>query len=41
MNKKEDSTSGVAKIESKNGTIAGKRCLFLDYSSKDIVTIDA
>ena len=41
MNKKEDSTSGVAKIEIKNETIAGKQCLFLDYSSKDIVTIDA
>ena len=32
---------GVAKIESKNGTITGKRCPVSDYSGKQIVTIDA
>ena len=32
---------GVAKIESKNGTITGKRCPVFDYSGKQIVTIDA
>ena len=32
---------GVAKIESKNGTITGKRCPVFDYSGKKIVTIDA
>ena len=32
---------GVANIESKNGTITGKRCPVFDYSGGDIVTIDA
>ena len=32
---------GVAKIESKNGKITGKRCPVFDYSGKKIVTIDA
>ena len=32
---------GVAKIESKNGTITGKRCPVFDYSGGKIVTIDA
>ena len=31
---------GVAKIESKNGTITGKRCPFFEYTGKKIVTID-
>ena len=31
----------VAKIESKNGTITGKRCPVFDYSGGKIVTIDA
>ena len=31
----------VAKIESKNGTITGKRCPIFYYSGKKIVTIDA
>ena len=32
---------GVAKIESKNGKIKGKRCPVFDYTNKKIVTIDA
>ena len=32
---------GASKIESKNGTITGKRCPFLDYTGKKIATIDA
>ena len=32
---------GVANIEGKNGTITGKRCPVFDYSSKNIVRIDA
>ena len=32
---------GVAKIESKNRTITGKRCPVLDYTGKKIVTIGA
>ena len=32
---------GAAKIESKNGTITGKRCLVFEYTGKKIVTIDA
>ena len=32
---------GVAKIESKNVTITGKRCPVFDYTGKKIVTIDA
>ena len=32
---------GVAKAESKYGTITGKHCLVLDYIEKKIVTIDA
>ena len=32
---------GVAKIESKNGKITGKRCPVFDYLGKNIVTIDA
>ena len=32
---------GVANIESKNGTITGKRCPVFDYSGKKIVTVDA
>ena len=32
---------GVAKIESKNGTITGKRCPVFEYTGKKIVTIDA
>ena len=31
----------MAKIESKDGTITGKRCPVLDYADKKIVTIDA
>ena len=31
----------VAKIESKNGNITGKRCLFFEFIGKKIVTIDA
>ena len=32
---------GVAKVESKYGTITGKRCTVFDYTDKKIVTIDA
>ena len=32
---------GVAKIESKNGNITGKRCQVYDYTNKKIVTIGA
>ena len=32
---------GVAKVESKYGTITGKRFLVFDYTGKKIVTIDA
>ena len=32
---------GVAKIESKNGKITGKRCPVFDYTNKKIVTIGA
>ena len=32
---------GVAKVESKDGTIIGKRCPVFDYTEKKIVTIDA
>ena len=32
---------GVAKVESKDGTIIGKRCLVFDYTEKKMVTIDA
>ena len=32
---------GVAKIESKEGKITGKRCPVFDYSGKNIGTIDA
>ena len=32
---------GVAKIESKNGTITGQRCPIFDYSGGNIVTIYA
>ena len=31
----------VAKVESKDGTITGKRCPVFDYTGKQIVTIDA
>ena len=31
---------GVAKVESKNGTITGKRCPVFDYTENKIVTID-
>ena len=31
----------VSKIESKNGTITGKKCSVFDYTVKEIVTIDA
>ena len=31
---------GVAKVESKDGTITGKRCPLFDYTEKKIVTID-
>ena len=32
---------GVAKAESKYGTITGKRCPVFDYTENKIVTIDA
>ena len=32
---------GVAKVESQDGTIIGKRCLVFGYMEKKIVTIDA
>ena len=32
---------GLAKVESKNGTITGKHCLVFDYIDKNIFTIDA
>ena len=32
---------GVAKIESKNGKIIGKRCPDFDYTNKKIVTVGA
>ena len=32
---------GVANVESKDGTITGKRCPVSDYTDKKIVTIDA
>ena len=32
---------GVAKTESQDGTIIGKRCPVFDYTDKKIVTIDA
>ena len=32
---------GVAKVESKDGTIIGKHCPVFDYTEKKIVTIDA
>ena len=32
---------GVAKVESEDGTITGKRCRVFDYTDKKIVTIDA
>ena len=32
---------GVAKVESKDGTITGKRCPVFDYTDKKIVTVDA
>ena len=32
---------GVAKVESQDGTIIGKRCLVFDYTEKKIVTIGA
>ena len=32
---------GVAKLESKDGTIIGKRCPVFDYTEKKIITIDA
>ena len=32
---------GVAKVESEDGTIIGKRCPVFDYTEKRIVTIDA
>ena len=32
---------GVAKVESNDGTITGKRCPFFGYTEKKIVTIDA
>ena len=32
---------GVAKVESQDGTIIGKRCLVFDYTDKKIVTVDA
>ena len=31
----------VAKVESKDGTITGKRCPVFDYTEKKIVTVDA
>ena len=31
----------VAKVESKDGTITGKRCPVFDYTEKKIFTIDA
>ena len=31
----------AAKVESKNGTITGKRCPVFDYTGKKIVTIDS
>ena len=32
---------GVARVESQDGTIIGKRCPVFDYTEKTIVTIDA
>ena len=32
---------GVDKVESKDGTITGKRCPVFNYTDKKIVTIDA
>ena len=32
---------GVDKVESKDGTIIGKRCPVFDYTEKKIVTIDS
>ena len=32
---------GVAKVESQDGTIIGKRCPVFDYTEKIIVTINA
>ena len=32
---------GVAKVESKHGTITGERCPVFDYTEKKIVTINA
>ena len=32
---------GVAKVESKDGTIICKRCPVFDYTNKKIITIDA
>ena len=32
---------GVAKVESKDGTITGKRCPVFNYTENKIVTIDA
>ena len=32
---------GVAKVESKDGTITGKRCPVFDYTDTKSVTIDA
>ena len=32
---------GVAKVESKDGTIIGKRCPVFDYTEKKIVTVSA
>ena len=32
---------GVAKVESQDGTIIGKRCSVFDYTEKKLFTIDA
>ena len=32
---------GVAKVETQDGTIIGKRCPVFDYTEKKIITIDA
>ena len=32
---------GVAKVESKDGTITGKRCLLFVYTENNIITMDA
>ena len=41
MNKRERFCLGVAKINSKNGTITGRLCPVYDYSGGKIAIIDA